>query len=388
MPADIMNHARAVRREDLFWEAESQGDSLGRHHKGEDGKEDEEAAVARAALDAYMKDTLGLQFDIPPPPPAAPKPAKAASEEIAKVNDNDKKDDDSDESKDSSDDDEENDITQKNGKARRQSAAEKSGATEFAFRLFSGSGKTAATTKDADATEPGATVAAPAPIVLLDDGDGTEALGPGGIVNPPRPLSFYLAGEPTAEAMAQYTQSTLTGEDIIKASNARAWGLEVPWRVRTVLRADSKGAMRALLSNALSPEAAAALPTNLRQAIASATNAVPSWASSQSPEPTPLPLLLQPLSSQPQKDDTTKKHRRPGKRLRILMRKRAQAKRDREARSSAQAQSKEEHLLEKKKRLNRTKKLRRREKKRQAKAEGGEGGDGGDDASENESGDE
>ncbi|CAK7233386.1 hypothetical protein SBRCBS47491_008590 [Sporothrix bragantina] len=379
MPSDIMNNARAVRREDLFREAESQEDG---HHARNDGKEDEEAAAARAALDAYMKDTLGLQFHIAPARPAASKPAKVLAKEKPKAVKEGTEDDDSDESMDSSDDDEE-------AKDSKKPTTEKAGgATEFAFRMFTGSGKAAAATKDANITEAGAATSAPAPVVLLDDGDGTEALGPGGIVNPPRPLSFYLAGEPTPEALAQYAQATLTGEDIIKAASTRAWGWEVPWRVRTVLRAESKAAMRSLLANALSPEDAAALPTNLEQAIASATNSVPAWASSQSPEPTPLPLIRKPLSTAMQIDNATKKYRRPGKQRRIKLRKRAQAKREKEAKAAAQKQSKEEHLSEKKKRLNRNKKLRRREKKRQAK--GGEGGDGGgdDNASGNDSADE
>ncbi|CAK7209170.1 hypothetical protein SCUCBS95973_000360 [Sporothrix curviconia] len=387
MPSDIMNHARAVRREDLFRDAESPDEG---HHARNGGQEDEEEAAARAALDAYMKDTLGLQLGFAPPPPqsAAPKPAKANAKgkaEKTKI--------DSDEAMDSTDDDDDDDEEARQSK--KPTTEKAGGATEFAFRMFSGSGKAAAATKDANASEHAgtATSAALTPIVLLDDGDGTEAPGPGGIVNPPRPLSFYLAGEPTAEARAQYAQSTLTGEDVIKAANTRAWGWEVPWRVRTVLRAESKAAMRALLANALPPQDAAALPTNLRHALASATNAIPAWAlsssssSSQSPEPpTPLPLIRQPLPAPLQSDEATKKHRRPGKLRRIKLRKRVQAKRDKEARAAAQKQSKEEHLLEKKKRLNRNKKLRRREKKRQTK--GAEDGEGGDDASANDSGDE
>ncbi|CAK7245257.1 MAG: hypothetical protein STHCBS139747_006831 [Sporothrix thermara] len=335
-----------------------------------------------------MRDMLGLQFDVAPPRPAAPKPAKVDA--IEKAAEKSKKNDDSDESMDSSDDDDDDQDGVGGEDGEKNTTGKAAGATEFAFRMFSRSGKTAAVTEAVAAAEPGAAAAAAAstPIVLLDDGDGTDALGPGGIVNPPRPLSFYLAGEPTPEALAQYEQITVTGEDVIKAAHGtRAWGWEVPWRVRTVLRAESKAAMRALLANALSPEDAAVLPTNLEQALASATNALPYWASSQSPEPTPLPLTRHPLAAQLQADEATKKHCRPGKQRRIKLRKRAQAKREREAKAAAQKQSKEEHLLEKKKRLNRNKKLRRREKKRQAK--GGEGGEGGDDdASGNDSGDE
>ncbi|KAL1889423.1 hypothetical protein Sste5346_008907 [Sporothrix stenoceras] len=375
--ASIMNHTRAVRREDLAREADDQtGGNPSRRR--DDGFEYEEALAARAALDAYMKDTLGLQFDVPPPRSAPPKPAASVAEEKKSEKDNGNKDDESDESKDSSDDEaKDNESEYKDAKSQNTG-----GATEFAFRLFSGSGKAAATAQNTDdSSAPNSstdTTAVPVPIVLLDDGDGSDLLGPGGILNSPRPLSFYLAGEPTPEVLEQYAQATVSGEDIVKASReTRAWGWEVPWRARTVLKASSKTAMRDLLANALSPDAAAALPENLPVAIASATNALPVWAaSSQSPEPTnPLPLLRLP-------DDTlATKHSRPGKRRRIILRKREQERQEKAAKAAAQAQSKEEHLSEKKKRLNRIKKLRRREKKRAEKGAGGdEGGDGGDDS--------
>ncbi|CAK7267091.1 hypothetical protein SEPCBS119000_002362 [Sporothrix epigloea] len=370
MPSDVMKNARAVRREDLIREAESPGDGLFLRRTGED----EETVAVRAALDAYMEGTLGIDFGL-----ASQQPARfeAAMVNVKSKTSTDKKDTkmaDGDEPTDSSDDD--GDEADKDEK----SLPEKSrGATEFAFRMFSGSGRAAPGTKDVAVSELVASPSVPAPIVLLDDGDGTDALGPGSIVNPVRPLSFYLAGEPSPEALAQYSQITLTGDDVKSASNARAWGWEVPWRVRTVLRAESKTAMRALIAHALSPEDAAALPTNLERLVASATNALPPWTLSMSPEPTPLPLNRRIGSIQSQTEEAVRKRCRPGKQYRVKLRKRAQARREKEVKAAAQKQSKEEHLLEKKKRLNRSKKLRRRDKKRQAKqgVEGDEGGGSG-----------
>ncbi|CAK7272022.1 hypothetical protein SEPCBS57363_004922 [Sporothrix epigloea] len=365
MPSDIMTNARAVRREDLFQEEKSLGDG---HYARKDDEEAGEAAAARAALDAYMEDTLGLQFSLASQWTAPPEPVVVDAGEAKNV--------DSDLFMDSSDDDDGGDSAADG--ARKPLSEKAQSVTEFAFRMFSGSGKAAVKAKDRDATEPAASPSVPAPIVFLDDGDGTEALGPGSIVNPPRPLDFYLAGKPSPEALAQYAQITLTGEDIQAASSTRAWGWEVPWRVRTVLRAESKAAMRALVTHALSPEDATALSTDLERLLASAANAVPPWASSMSPEPTPLPLYRQPPSAQMTIEEATRKRCRPGKQYRIKLRKRAQARREKAAKAAAQKQSKEEHLLEKKKRLNRSKKLRRREKKRQVKGDDGEeGGDSG-----------
>ncbi|CAK7565869.1 MAG: hypothetical protein SEPTF4163_003799 [Sporothrix epigloea] len=372
MPSDIMTNARAVRREDLLQEEKSLGDGP---YATKNGEEDGEAAAARAALVAYMEETLGLQSALASQQPAPPKPAppKAATEP-------DTENFDVAESMDSSDDDRDGEA---NG-AKKPLPEKSQSVTEFAFRMFSGSGKAAVKATNSGATEPAASPSAPGPIVFLDDGDGTEALGPGGIVNPPRPLEFYLAGKPSPEELAQYARITLTGEDIQAVSRTRTWGWEVPWRVRTVLRAERKASMRALVAHALSSEDAAALSTDLEQLLASAANAVPTWASSTSPEPTPLPLYRQPLSAQTTIEEATRKRCRPGKQYRIKLRKRAQARQEKVAKAAAQKQSKEEHLLEKKKRLNRSKKLRRREKKRQAKGEDGEEGGASENGSEDE----
>ncbi|ERS96541.1 hypothetical protein HMPREF1624_06746 [Sporothrix schenckii ATCC 58251] len=379
--AYLMNHTRAVRREDLAREADEHADGNSAPRRVEyDGAGDEEVAAARAALDAYVKSSLKLEFDVPP----QPTPSKTV---VSSANDKDIEDAGDDESTDSSNDGGTQRGSRKGRKTQRQrskkdEAASKTicGTTEFAFRMFSGSGNAAVPVQSTDtSTETISTNAAvaPTPVVLLDDGDGSELLGPGGLLNPPRPLSFYLAGEPSSEALARYCQIAVSGEDILKASReARAWGWEVTWRARTVVQAPSKTAMRALLANALPPDGVAALPENLTLAFASAPNTVPSWASFQSPEPIgTLPLLPQ-ASDTP---ETKPKHRRPGKRQRIILRKREQDRREKAAKAVARALSKEDHLMEKKKRLNRIKKMRRREKKRAAK--GGEGVDGGGDDS-------
>jgi hypothetical protein len=84
---------------------------------------------------------------------------------------------------------------------------------EFTFRLFR-------TDKPA------------AKVVLPDDKplDTTNA----GFVVPQRPLSHYVATQPTAEQQSQFEMSALTGDDIISMSKRRWWGMEMPWRVKTV----------------------------------------------------------------------------------------------------------------------------------------------------------
>ncbi|EPE02972.1 hypothetical protein F503_08849 [Ophiostoma piceae UAMH 11346] len=351
MASDPMSSTKAVRREDLFQNAATR-DGNGVHSK--DGRDEAAAAAAQAELDAYMKGMLGLQFDIPEPQPREkqePLPApKPASKPVPKPSA--KKDDKSDVDMDSSDDDEETEPEATNGPAEPT-------ATEFVFRLFSSSGKAAPIAAATAADSQDAAPQPAAPIVLLDDNADGTPIGAGAIMEP-RPLGHYVVGELSDAARERYAEAAISGDDILaQASPAirNTWGLEVPWRARTVLKA-SPAQLRALLANSLAPGKPA--PANLPAALAAAINSLPAWAGGSPPQG--LPAGLAGL------------RKRPGKKQRIILRQRDKARREKEAAEAAKAQSKEEQISEKKKRLNRLKKLRRREKAKSTKAGGSEAG--------------
>ena len=341
-----------MRREDLFRDVAARDDD-GAHSK--DGKDGAAAAAAQAELDAYMMSMLGLQFDIPEPQPKERHDSITAAKSASKSSV--KKDDKSDVDMDSSDEETEQEAT---------TGPTEPTATEFAFRLFAGSGKAAGISSDSQTAAPQPA----APIVLLDDNADGTPIGPGAIMEP-RPPGHYVVGERSDAARERYAQVAVAGDDIRAQANPEirnTWGLEVPWRARTVLKA-SPAQLRALLANALAPGQPP--PASLPTALAAAINSLPVWAGGSPPQGLPAG------QAGPRK--------RPGKKQRIILRQREKARRETEAAEAAKAQSKEEQLSEKKKRLNRLKKLRRREKAKSTRAGGSEAG-GAD--SGNESGDD
>lgn len=156
-------------------------------------------------------------------------------------------------------------------------------------------------------------------IVLEEDvspaGDGTFTTK--------RPLSYYVVTALSDAQRHQYAVAAVSGEDVLARSKDRSWGLELPWKV-----------------------------TNI--------------AITRKREPGP---------SGP--TDKAAKKRRPGKKQRISLRRRARQKEAKQRAETQKVAEKEEHLKEKKKRLNRVKKLRKRAKNKEAKA-AGNGGDGAD----------
>lgn len=162
----------------------------------------------------------------------------------------------------------------------------------------------------------------PAAKVILED---TEPQGDGGLVRP-RPLSFYLAGDISAKEQQQYEYAAVSAEDIVAWSKQRSWGMELPWKVRE---------------------------------IKVTRKAKPGNASVQ---------ILQEV----QDDDGSAAKKRPGKKQRILKRQRTRSKEEKAAEAAKQKLEKEEHLKDKKKRLNRIKKLRKRAKEKEKKLAAGE----------------
>lgn len=185
---------------------------------------------------------------------------------------------------------------------------------EFEFRLFSTSSNTNA----------------PAKVVLAASDDEHADQGEGGFVAPSRPVTFYLAGQPTPEQLQEYRSSAVAGEDIVLGARKRAWGLERPWRVINIT-----------------------LPGKSSQAAPGKGK----------------------HSHDSEEGEKTDKRKRPGKKRRIATRIKIKAEKEKREAEQKNKLSKEEHLSEKKKRLNRERKLKRRAKEREKRL-AGKGQDG------------
>lgn len=184
-----------------------------------------------------------------------------------------------------------------------QEAAE--GKQEFEFRLFSG---------------PSASAPALHRIILHDE---DAEPGAGGFVRRERDRGFYIAARAQGEAKERYAFAARSGEEVVRGSRARNWGLEVPWRV-AVLRASS-------------------LRKEGKEAVAVTVGA-------------------------DQRGDVKKK---PGKKRRIVLRERRRKNLAQEERKRKETESKEEAEREKKTRRNREKKVKRKMKEKALKAAGG-----------------
>lgn len=166
---------------------------------------------------------------------------------------------------------------------------------------------------------------APSQRVVLATGNDEEHKGP---AISSRPISFYLRGELSAEEKARFQFAAVTGAEVLAEAKKRAWGLEVPWRVTKIV-----------------------VSTNYKR------------------EPK-FQAATESLKTQGRK--------RPGKKKRIALRIKEKARKEALTAVEKQKMTKEEHLREKKKRLNRERKLKRRQKEKEKKlaAKGGGGGDG------------
>lgn len=159
-------------------------------------------------------------------------------------------------------------------------------------------------------------------VVLEED---VEPQGEGGLVGPRR-LSYYVVTDLSARQRNEYDFAAVSGDEVLARSKTRSWGFELPWKVTTIT-----------VKRKASPEDAKA------------------------------------------KDGAK---RRPGKKQRISLRKRAKVKEEKAQQVAKKLVEKEEHIKDKKKRMNRLKKLRRRAKDKEKKqaGQGGEGVGSGDDS--------
>ncbi|KAG5917279.1 hypothetical protein E4U53_004217, partial [Claviceps sorghi] len=189
---------------------------------------------------------------------------------------------------------------------------------EFEFRLFS--------------SRP------PARVTLEDDDDAAKPRE-GAIANP-RPPSFYLASHIPRTLKNEYRLAAVSGEHVMLRSHRPSWGMAYPWRVVTGV--------------------CAARGTRTQEGVLSSTGARGGKGADADAHAD---------------EDGARPRKRPGKRTRVARRRRERAERERQEAERRRAVDKEEHVREKKKRLNRLKKLRKRAKNKEMKA-GGKGDDG------------
>ncbi|EXF78853.1 hypothetical protein CFIO01_12740 [Colletotrichum fioriniae PJ7] len=199
---------------------------------------------------------------------------------------------------------------------------------EFEFRLF--------------------TTSNPATKIALIDEDERAMAGDGAMIRK-RPLSYYIAGEPTSEVKAELAFAAVSGEEVLERAQRPWWGMEQPWRVTTIpgTTVSSKG-------TAVAGAAGDAGKTK-EEADAAAAAA---------------------------------RRRRPGKKKRLAIRVKQRERVKKAEELEKFKAGKEGALKEKKKRLNRLKKLRKRAKAKEGKNGGGEGGGDGGESGSGSDGDE
>lgn len=191
---------------------------------------------------------------------------------------------------------------------------------EFEFRLFSSTAPEKPGNKDGGAIQK---------IILVDE---EEDIGDGGFVARERNRGYYFVEKADGEKKHGFEVMALSGEDVLSRARKRAWGLEVPWRVRVLKVAGKKA--------------------NGGRAV----DAV--------------------VAVEDETEDAKKK--RPGKKRRIILRERKKAREKLLEQKNAEKERMDEAEREKRTRRNREKKVKRKLKEKAKKAGGAveDGGDG------------
>lgn len=197
-------------------------------------------------------------------------------------------------------------------------ASEGQAEQEFEFRLFSTTG-TAKPGNEEDET--------PQKILLVDE---DEDVGDGGFVVQERNRGYYFAEKAQGEKQIGFEIMALSGEDVLSRAKRRAWGLEVPWRVRVLKVIGKKGIGEA----------------------------------------------FEVAGTEDMEGDM--KRKRPGKKRRIILRERKKLRKKLQEQKKVEQEKKEEAEREKRTRRNREKKVKRKMKEKAKKA-----GDTVEDASDN-----
>jgi hypothetical protein len=156
--------------------------------------------------------------------------------------------------------------------------------------------------------------------IILDLED--IGIGQAGFVIPKRNPNYYLSSKAQGEAKRRFEYAAVSGEEILGARKRRAWGLEVPWRV-TVIKVPGK--------------------------IKRDKDAI------QAPKATEIDIL-------------DSKKGKPGKKQRIILRKRARRIAEEEEKRQRELELKNETEREKRTRRNREQKLKKRAKEKAEKA--------------------
>jgi hypothetical protein len=190
-------------------------------------------------------------------------------------------------------------------------ASEEQVEQEFEFRLF-------ATTRDG---KPGDEEGGTTQKIILVDGD--VDVGDGGFVVRERNRRHYFAEHADGDRRRGFETMALSGEEVLSRARRRAWGLEVPWRVRTVKVAGKK----------------------------------------RGGEAGDTVIGVQGIERDPTK-------RRPGKKRRIILRERKKSREKLQEQKKAEKEKKEEAEREKRTRRNREKKVKRKMKEKAKKAGG------------------
>jgi len=151
-----------------------------------------------------------------------------------------------------------------------------------------------------------------------------EELGEGGFVVQDRDPKYYFAERAVGEQKWRFENAALSGEEILDLSRRRAWGLEVPWRVR-VLKTTEKS----------------------KDASGNGDQIVAIEVGDES------------------------KRKRPGKKRRVILRQREKKKEEIKEKKRREKELKDETEREKRTRRNREKKVKKKLKEKAKKAEAG-----------------
>ena len=152
--------------------------------------------------------------------------------------------------------------------------------------------------------------------------DDEQQIGDGGFVVRERDRTYYFAEKALGHRQLGFETIALSGEEVLSRAKNRAWGLEVPWRVRVLKEFGKKGS-----------------GVVVRQSVDSGAG------------------------------DGDAKRKRPGKQRRIILRERRKSREMLLEQRKAENEEREDAEREKRTRRNREKKVKRKIKEKAKKAD-------------------
>lgn len=172
--------------------------------------------------------------------------------------------------------------------------------------------------------------------------------GDGGFVTRERDRRFYIAEPATGERKQRFVFAAVSGEEVLNLARRRAWGLEVPWRVKAI-RVTSTSTSTSVPKSKSKVNAS----LDLHLHLASKTGHSLEYGQGE--------VLIQVHPSE-------KGKRKPGKKRRIVLRERQRKVVQREEAKKRERERGEEAEREKRTRRNRVKKVKRKMKEKALKA--------------------